>query len=115
METLRYPYNCTAVSSDCQMVRRSAFSNVGGFDEELAGTLGGGDLCLRLSQAGYLTVFDPQAQLYRKEHADHFDTQDKQTANGQARFRARWYGELPRDQYINRNLNPYDTGHFKIA
>lgn len=115
METLRYPYNCTAVSSDCQMVRRSAFSNVGGFDEELAGTLGGVDLCLRLSQAGYLTVFDPQAQLYRKEHADHFDTQDKQTANGQARFRARWYGELPRDQYINRNLNPYDTGHFKIA
>lgn len=74
METLRYPYNCTTVSSDCQMVSRSAFSNVDGFDEELVGMLGGVDLCLRLRQAGYLTVFDPQAQLYCKEHTDHFNT-----------------------------------------
>lgn len=68
METMRYPYNCAAVTGACQMVRRKAFQSVGGFDENLAVVLNDVDLCLKIGQQGYLTVFDPQAKLYHSEH-----------------------------------------------
>ena len=42
-----------AVSAACMLVRRSAFEEVGGFDEEYENGLEDVDLCLRLGEAGY--------------------------------------------------------------
>ncbi|WP_081929782.1 glycosyltransferase family 2 protein [Bifidobacterium ruminantium] len=120
METMRYPYNCAAVTGACQMVRRKAFQSVGGFDENLAVVLNDVDLCLKIGQQGYLTVFDPQAKLYHSEHTsrgrDEQDVEKERRAiDEQARFYARWDKTLvgARGKYINRQLNQYD-GHYKI-
>ena len=120
METMRYPYNCAAVTGACQMVRRKAFQSVGGFDENLAVVLNDVDLCLKIGQQGYLTVFDPQAKLYHSEHTsrgrDEQDVEKERRAiDEQARFYARWDKILvgARGKYINRQLNQYD-GHYKI-
>lgn len=121
METMRYPYNCAAVTGACQMVRRSVFDMVGGFDENLAVVLNDVDLCLKIGQRNYLTIFDPQAKLYHSEHTsrgrDEQDVEKERRAiDEQARFYARWDKDLvhARGKFINRQLNQYD-GHYKIA
>ena len=59
--------NWSAVMGACQMVRREAFDQVGGFDEvfELANS----DivLCLRAGQLGFRTVYAPQAAIIHHE------------------------------------------------
>ncbi len=63
-DTLR---NWSAIMGACQMVRREAFDQVGGFDEvfELANS----DiiLCLRAGQLGYRTAYAPHAALVHHE------------------------------------------------
>ena len=119
METMRYPYNCAAVTGACQMVRRSVFDAVGGFDEELAVVLNDVDLCLKIGRQGFLVVFDPEAKLYHSEHTSRGrDEQDvrkeRRAIDEQARFYARWDKDLQRGVFINHQLNQYD-GHYKIA
>lgn len=55
----RVAQDVSAVSTDCMMVRRSAFEQVGGFPADLPRHFGGVDLCLRLQQAGSRVVFTP--------------------------------------------------------
>ncbi|MCG6574568.1 TIGR00180 family glycosyltransferase [Pseudomonas sp. AF32] len=56
--------NYSAVSGACLMIRRDLFDAVGGLDEELfAEAFADVDLCLKVADAGYLTVWTPQAQM----------------------------------------------------
>ena len=59
----------TAVTGACQMVRRSVFQEVGGYDEAFAVGFNDIDFCMRLQQAGYLVAFTPYAQFYHYEFA----------------------------------------------
>lgn len=56
--------SCQAVSSDCLMVRKSIFEQVGGLGYFERSTLAGDlDFCLKVAQAGWSTVWAPQAQV----------------------------------------------------
>ena len=121
METLQHPFNCAAITGACQMIQRSVFEQVGGFDESLVVVLNDVDLCLRSNDEGYLTVFDPDALLYHNEYSsrghDELDpAKEARAVDEQIRFYARWDKQLiaDRGRYFNLNLNQYD-GHFKIA
>ena len=59
----------TAVTGACQMVRRSVFQEVGGYDEAFAVGFNDIDFCMRLQEAGYLAAFTPYAQFYHYEFA----------------------------------------------
>lgn len=52
--------NCTAVAG-CLMVRRSVFTELGGFDPDLPEVLAEMDFCLRARNAGYRVICTPYA------------------------------------------------------
>jgi glycosyltransferase involved in cell wall biosynthesis len=60
----------SAVTAACMLVRRSAYLEVGGFDEEhLKVAFSDVDFCLRLRQRGYRIIYTPYAELYHFESA----------------------------------------------
>jgi GT2 family glycosyltransferase len=61
--------NPLAVTGACMMVRRSAFNEVGGFDEEYELAFSDVALCLHLVNRGYRNVYTPFARLLHHEGA----------------------------------------------
>jgi O-antigen biosynthesis protein len=59
----------SAVTGACQMIKVSAFDEVGGYDETLQVGFNDVDFCLRVHEAGYLVVYTPHAELYHPESA----------------------------------------------
>lgn len=104
------PGNFSSVTGACQMVSRSLFDELGGYDEALAVGFNDVDFCLRVQQAGYLVTFTPYAELYHYE----FVSRGREVADPvkQARwekerdfFMARWPEPFAhRDPYGNPNL-----------
>jgi GT2 family glycosyltransferase len=62
------PQNLSAVTAACMLVKREAFEQVGGFDQDaFAVAYNDIDFCLRLRQAGYLITYTPYAELLHHE------------------------------------------------
>ena len=57
----------TAVTGACMMVEKSKFLSVGGFDEKFLLSYNDVDLCFKLDEKGYQTIFNPYASLYHYE------------------------------------------------
>ena len=95
------PRNCSAVSQECMMLRRTTFESVGGFDSvHFESAFGDVDLCLRLREQGYLIVYTPLAKFARP---------NPETPTGlgpeQSNYvRERWREVLDADPYYNPNL-----------
>ncbi len=72
--------NCSAVTAACMMLRKDAFKEVNGFDENLAVAFSDVDLCLKLREQGYLIVYTPFAELIHHEtlNRDYKDAPDLQ-------------------------------------
>lgn len=64
MKRLACANNVSAVSRSCQLVKRSVFEEVGGYDERFKLGLGDTDFCLKVIKAGYFVVYDPMVELY---------------------------------------------------
>jgi GT2 family glycosyltransferase len=94
--------NYSAVTGACLMTRRSAFEEVGGFDERFPVDFNDVDYCLRLQRAGYRIVFTPWAQLYHHESASFGPRRQDLTVVGE--MRQRWGPRIDRDPYYNPNL-----------
>lgn len=69
------------------MVRRDVFEQVGGYDEDFAVGFNDADFCMRVKEAGYLTVFTPYAKLHHYE----FTSRGREEVDD-AKMR-RWEGE----------------------
>ncbi|MGE5213352.1 MAG: glycosyltransferase [Nitrospirota bacterium] len=96
---LQMTRNYSAVSGACLLMRREVFQQVGGFDEQLSGTIAAVDLCLKMRDAGYLIVYTPLAKLCWNAASD------KNDVRGEAVMRDRWSHVLERDPYYNPNLS----------
>jgi GT2 family glycosyltransferase len=99
----------SCVTAACMLVRREAFSNVGGFDATLAIAFNDVDLCLRLREAGWRIVWTPSAQLYHKESAS-IGRHNTGETEDQWRFewtliRSRWAKQLFADPHYSPNLS----------
>jgi len=57
----------SAVTAACLFVRRGVFLEVGGFESDLPVAYNDVDLCLKVRNAGYRIVCDPEIKLYHKE------------------------------------------------
>ena len=112
---LQITRDVTAVSGQCLMVRRQAFLAAGGLDEILSLTaFSNVDLCLKLAEGGYRTVWTPYAELGlgpgSKQQRD-LPIGFEQAA---ARMRERWGHRLDTDRYWSPNLSS-DPGDIGLA
>lgn len=96
--------NCSAVSGACLMIRKDLLEAVGGLDEgPFADAFADVDLCLKSADAGYLTVWTPQAQmLHPGTLPDAFGAADA--------LRDKWPSRFEHDTMRNPNLTPTGTG-----
>ncbi len=100
----------SAVTAACMMVPAAVFEKVGGFEEKLAVAFNDVDLCLRIFEAGYLVVYDPDVEMYHLESKSRGTEDTKEKVR---RFqteieymRTRWESLLKAgDPMYNKNLS----------
>ncbi|PST48452.1 hypothetical protein COO72_07865 [Bifidobacterium callitrichos] len=115
MSLLKYPSDVLAITGACQMIRRDLYKEIGGLDESFAVAFNDVDLCLKATENGYLTIFDPDSKLFHNEHSsrgnDERDIKQKQRfALEQLKFGMKWMSVLEDGRYMNPNLDEYN-GH----
>lgn len=113
------PGNFSAVTGACQLVKKSVFNQVNGYEEKLAVGFNDVDFCLKVWQAGYRVVFTPYAELYHYEFTSRGrETFDKakmyRWKREQAEFTKRWPEYfMEGDPFVNSNLDK-DNFYFDL-
>ncbi|WLG86422.1 TIGR00180 family glycosyltransferase [Pseudomonas cucumis] len=98
MQRLVVEQNYSAVSGVCLMIRKDLYEAVGGLDQEhFENALGDVDLCLKVSNAGFLTVWTPQVQILHPGNL----TQTPQAIDA---LRDKWQARFQQDPAYNQNL-----------
>jgi GT2 family glycosyltransferase len=117
MQRLHLDQNLSAVSSACLMIRKSIFEAIGGIDTSFdSRECLDVDLCLRVREAGYLTVWTPHAVLMQETVQDNKSTHDadgvisKQEKVDQDNLYKKWLPILARDPAYNANLSLHGKG-----
>lgn len=99
LQRLSVDQNYSAVSGACLMIGTALFQGVGGLDDDLfAESLSDVDLCLKVGQAGYMTVWTPYVQVIHPGEI-------VQTPTALAALRGKWEGVFAHDLAYNRNLS----------
>lgn len=108
MSRLLLDQNYSAVSDACLMVRKEIFDAVGGMDQaHFADAFADVDLCLKVAQAGYLTVWTPHVQFVHPGSLPNAP----QTL---AALQDKWSGAFAHDLAYNKNLQLTGKG-FTLA
>ncbi len=110
--------NFSAVTAACMVLKKSAFLEVGGLDEQhLTVAFNDIDLCLKLAEKGLRTLWTPYAELYHHESASrgYEDTPEKQArlAKEANYMQQRWKKWIQHDPAYSPNLN-HKTGDFGL-
>ena len=100
----------SAVTAACMMVERGAWEAAGGFNEDLAVAFNDIDFCLKVREAGYLVVYEPNVELYHYESKSrgYEDTPEKQKRfQGEVNYmKEHWSHILEEgDPYYNKNFS----------
>ena len=112
---LKLARNITAVTAACLLVRRQAFQEVGGLNEDsLPVEFNDVDLCLKLAARGYRNLWTPHAELYHLESASrgygHSPEKAVRLNRGYAYIRQQWGYMLDHDPCWSPNLSLYTNG-----
>lgn len=104
---LAMPYNYTAVTAACLLIKKSKFNEVGGFDEKLKVALNDVDLCLKVLEKGYYNVCLSNIEMY------HYESRSRGyevTKEKQERYKreetymiSKWNKALNNDKYFSKN------------
>lgn len=106
---LRVPYNYSAVTAACLMVKREKFLNVNGLEEKLKVAYNDIDFNIKLLEKGFYNIFLPQVELYHHESKSRgYDT----TTEKYERFlkesdfmNKKWKDILDNDKFYNINYS----------
>ena len=115
----RLTQNVSAVTAACMVIRRELFEAVGGFDVDHFGiAYNDVDLCLRLWEQGYRTLWTPFAELYHYESATlgapGNPQRRRQFQEESQRLSTRWNKYIRHDPFYNPNLSKLVTS-FELA
>ena len=110
--------NFSAVTAACLMIRASIYEQMGGLDEQaFAVSYNDVDLCLRVGEAGYLTVWAQRAVVTHEGSVSQVSVDPlSQSAKRmrfvreQGAFYKRWMPSLINDPAYNRNLSLCGNG-----
>ncbi len=98
MQRLVVEQNYSAVSSACLMIGKEIYDAVGGLDEgPLAEEFADVDLCLKVAQSGYLTVWTPHVQVIHSGEV-------RASESALQALKAKWAGPFGHDEAYNANL-----------
>jgi glycosyltransferase involved in cell wall biosynthesis len=117
---LQLAQRMSAVSAACILLRREAWDEVGGLDEQsLPNVLNDVDLCLRLRDAEWDIVWTPYAELFHHESTsrgiDSEGPQAEEFERAATYMKSRWGVEgLRRDPHYSPNLS-LDAEDFSLA
>ncbi len=108
-----------AVTAACLVLKKSAFLEVGGFEEDhLPVAFNDVDLCLKLRGIGYRNVWTPHAMLFHHESVSRGSDQEPEK---KARFdkevefmKQKWGHSLKNDPFYNPNLS-YASADFSLS
>ncbi|MDB5994098.1 MAG: putative glycosyl transferase, family [Pseudomonas sp.] len=104
MNRLVVEQNCSAVSFACLMISKQLFDAADGVDvEHFAEAFGDVDLCLRVGQAGYLTVWTPHVQVIQSGVL-------AQSPTARQAFGEKWSQALAQDRFYNKHLAANGAG-----
>ena len=100
----------SAIGAACLLVRRKAYLEAGGFDEEhLKVAFNDIDFCLKLRARGYRILYAPEAELYHHEHASRgteYTEANEQRFTREIEFmKEKWKDALLMDRNYNPNLS----------
>ncbi|MGH8147082.1 MAG: glycosyltransferase, partial [Rhodanobacteraceae bacterium] len=117
MQRLQVDQNYSAVTVACLMVRTAVYKEVGGLDEtQFIGSYNSVDLCLKIREVGYLTVWTPHVRLLRdtgargEPDAAVVKAQLEQLKDDQQAMYRKWLPALADDPAYNRNLGLTGNG-----
>ncbi len=106
---LRVPYNYSAVTAACLMIKKTKFDEVKGLDETLKVAYNDIDFNLKLIQKGYYNIFLPQVELYHHESKSRgYDTTTdkyKRFVQEQEYMYKKWPEEIAFDKMYNVNFS----------
>jgi GT2 family glycosyltransferase len=107
MGRLLLPQSLSAVTAACMLVRRSAWEQVGGLEEEhLAVAFNDVDFCLRVREAGWRIVWTPYAELVHHESITRGSDAERQAFQDEIEYmKRRWGNQLRSDPAYNPNLS----------
>lgn len=102
MTRLQADQNYSAVSGDLMMIRTEVFQALNGFDESL-GYYDDIDFCLRVRDAGLMTVWTPYVRLLRQINPEQTVDSAARSAEETAQLQ-KWIGLVAQDPAYNPNL-----------
>ena len=97
--------NYLAITGACQMVRRTVFEEVGGYDEGFELAFGDIDFCLKVSEKGYENMYTPFANLF------HFEGQSR----GYVTPSADIIEGFTKMEELLKNGDPYFPGNLSLT
>jgi GT2 family glycosyltransferase len=99
----------SAVTAACLVVERQKFGAVGGFDEvTFPIAFNDVDLCLRLEQAGFGSIWTPHARLVHRESASRGKSLDSAFLDAVKQMRRRWPEALGDDAFSHPQFSRKD-------
>jgi glycosyltransferase domain-containing protein len=112
MNRLQVDQNYSAVTAACLMIRKSIYDEVGGLDEEnFKVSYNDVDLCLKVGDLGYLTVWTPHAVVMHEGSVSQkqvdpasLEVKRKRFLAEQDAVYAKWLPKLANDPAYNANL-----------
>lgn len=113
------PQQVSAVTAACLVVARDKFLTVGGFDEvEFPVAFNDVDLCLKLNQRGWQTLYEPRATLIHHESKSRGSDSTRKNRDrfaGELRaLKSKWRTHERRDPFHHPQLSPF-TEQFLIS
>ncbi|MDE2588695.1 MAG: glycosyltransferase, partial [Patescibacteria group bacterium] len=104
--------NCSAVTAACMLVKKSIFTMVGGFDENIAVAYSDVDFCLKILEKGYQIIYTPYAKLYHYESASRGTLSPREDGK---KFNHKWNSFMRKgDPYYNPNLSLLHIYQIKV-
>ncbi|SMC23452.1 Glycosyltransferase, GT2 family [Andreprevotia lacus DSM 23236] len=119
MNRLVVDQNYQVVTAACLAVRKSVYLEVGGMDEQaFTVSYNDVDFCLKVGQAGYLTVWTPHAVVMHEGSVSQTQIDPQKQEAKRKRFQAeqaamyhKWLPLLARDPAYNKNLSVNGNGY----
>jgi len=97
-----FPLTVQALTAACLLVRRSAFHETGGFDEEYWNGYEDVDLCFTLREKGWQIIYEPASTLIHHE-SQSGPERFRMAKQNIERLHAKWLGKVKPDLIIARH------------